>query len=137
MKELNPFRQNLAFIIKVKNFRNQVLSWVTELCKEDGKKDFDAMAKLISDYEELDGKGLIGWAIGRVKTISPTISQADKKLSGVLDALSFKYKRIMNFVLEKNDFRSSDFFDEEAQQVYDLDEASACLGAAYNINYFH
>jgi len=44
---------------------------------------------------------------------------------------------MMNFVLEKNNFRSADFDDPEAQQVFDLEESSACLSAAYNINFIH
>ena len=62
------------------------------------------MATLISDYEAHEDKGLIGWALGRIRTISPTINQAEKKLNGVIDAVQFKYKRMMNYVLEKNNF---------------------------------
>lgn len=45
------------------------------------------MATLISDYEAHEDKGLIGWALGRIRTISPTINQAEKKLNGVIDAV--------------------------------------------------
>ena len=87
LKQLSLFKQNMTFSLKVRNFRDKVLTMVTELCKEDGKKDFDAMAKLVSEYEQLEDKGLIGWALGRLQTISPTIGLADKKLSGVLEAI--------------------------------------------------
>ena len=51
LESLNRFKQNFQFSLRVRNFRDQVLAWVVELCKKDGKRDFDAMAKLVSDYE--------------------------------------------------------------------------------------
>ena len=50
--------------------------------------------------------------MGRIRTISPTINQADRKLNGVIDAVKFKYKRMMDFVLEENDLRSNVFSGE-------------------------
>ena len=45
------------------------------------------MAKLISDYEQLEHEGVIGWALGRIHAFSPSINQAEKKLSGVIEAV--------------------------------------------------
>ena len=45
----------------------------------------------------------------RVKSICPTISQSQKKLNGVIEAVQFKYKRMANFVLEQNDYKKGDF----------------------------
>lgn len=58
------------------------------------------MAKLISDYEGLEDKGVIGWAMKRIQSISPTINQAEKKLNGVIEAIQFKHKKMMNYVLD-------------------------------------
>ena len=67
------------------------------------------MAKLISDYEDLENKGTIGWALGRIRGISPTINKAETKLNGVIDAVKYKYKRMMNFVLEENELKDNVF----------------------------
>ena len=52
----------------------------------------------------------------------------------MIEAVQYKYKRMMNFVLEKNNFKSSDFFDSEHQLRDELDEEAECVGAAFNIN---
>ena len=134
LEQLSWFKKNIVFISQVRTFRETVQAWVTELCREEGKKDYDRMAHLISDYEQVENKGIIGWALGRVQSISPTINQAEKKLKGVSEAVQYKYKRMMNFVLEKNNFKSSDFFDTEHQLRDELDEEAQCVGAAFNIN---
>ena len=90
----------------MRNLREQVFVWVSELCKEDGKRDFDVMARLISDYEKLDGKGLIGWAQGRVRTIAPTISQAERKLSGVIEAVQFKQRKMKGYARQSDHHRT-------------------------------
>ena len=54
LQVLNMFKQNFQFSLRIRNFRDQALAWVVELCREDSKRDFDAMAKLISDYEQLE-----------------------------------------------------------------------------------
>ena len=66
LEQLSWFKKNIVFISQVRTFRETVQAWVTELCREEGKKDYDRMAHLISDYEQVEDKGIIGWALGRV-----------------------------------------------------------------------
>ena len=80
------------------------------------------MAQMVNDYEELKGEGIIGWALGRVQSISTTINEAERKLKGVIEAIQYKHKRMMNFVLEKNNLRSSDFFERDQDVIENLDE---------------
>ena len=74
MESLSQWKRNFIFMSKLRKLRQLVYEWLQELCKEPDKRDFDQMAKLISDYEQLDGQGVIGWALERVKSISPTIN---------------------------------------------------------------
>ena len=62
LEQLSWFKKNIVFISQVRTFRETVQAWVTELCREEGKKDYDRMAHLISDYEQVEDKGIIGWA---------------------------------------------------------------------------
>ena len=58
-----------------------------------------------------DRSNLIDWAVNRVKSISPTINEAEVRLKGVLEALNYKQKSMMEFVLKKNHLSSAKFFD--------------------------
>ena len=42
----------------------------------------------------------------------------------MIEAIQYKQKRMMNFVLEKNNLRSSDFFEKEDNFIENLDEES-------------
>ena len=106
---LGWLKHNMTFRRRMMDFRNQVQLWVFELCKEESKRDFDCMAKLVSDYEGLGDKGAIGWAMGRITTLSSTINQAEKKVNGVFEASQINDKRIMNFMLEKNNLTMDKF----------------------------
>ena len=67
--------------------RDQVQEFSLELCREENKRDFDRMAQLVCEYEGIeDDKGVIGWALNRVKSIAPTITSAERKLNGVIEA---------------------------------------------------
>lgn len=118
-----------------------MLAWVTELSKEDGKRDFDAMAKLVSDYEQLADKGTIGWALGRIQSISPTINSADQKLNKVIEAVRYKYKRMTDFVLDEHELRNSSVFkgsgDDDDDDCLPFEEGEAGYTALSNINYVH
>ena len=65
------FQENLDFVLKMRSFKRQVFAFVSELIKEEGKRDFDKMARMINDLENLGGKGIIKWALDRVQTIFP------------------------------------------------------------------
>ena len=72
-----------------------MVSWAVELTKEEGKRDYDAMAKLLKDYEqpaeerkEDNGStSAVNWAIDRIRSISPTINSAEGKLNRVKDSV--------------------------------------------------
>ena len=72
MKRLNHVKSNVVFINRIRSLREQVLTWTTEMCKEESKRDYDKMAELISEFEQLGDKGVISWAMGRISTISPS-----------------------------------------------------------------
>ena len=93
MQTLSLLKKNSQFSQRIRGFKEQILKWVTELCKEESRRDFDNMAKLISDYEKLEHEGVIGWALGRIHAYFPTIDQAEKKLNGVIEAVQYKNKR--------------------------------------------
>ena len=68
------------------------------------------MAAMVLDYEKVEeGKGLIQWAISRIHTTAPTINEAERKIKGALEATQYKQKRMIKFVLEKNNLSSTDF----------------------------
>ena len=101
----------MLFIDRVRQFKGQVFSLMTEFCKDESKLDYDAMAKLICDHEELGDENVIKFAMKKIQSVSSSINESEKKLSSVVEAIQFKHKRMMNFVLEKNDFNKADFFD--------------------------
>ena len=137
-------KKNSQFSQRIRGFKEQILKWVTELCKEESRRDFDNMAKLISDYEKLEHEGVIGWALGRIHAYFPTIDQAEKKLNGVIEAVQYKNKRFQQIILEKNKIERHDLsqvgddviFDSLNDSDYD-DQDAAAIHAASNINYVH
>ena len=72
VKLIGQLKSNMKFKDRIYSLREQVLTWVTEMCKEEGKRDYDKMAELISEFEQLGDKGVISWAMGRISTISPS-----------------------------------------------------------------
>ena len=72
VKQISQLKSNMKFKDRIYSLREQVLTWVTEMCKEEGKRDYDKMAQLISEFEQLGDKGVISWAMGRISTISPS-----------------------------------------------------------------
>lgn len=44
LEHLSLFKQNIIFLKKIRHFREEIYTWVVELCKEDNKKDYDRMA---------------------------------------------------------------------------------------------
>ena len=120
-QKLSKFKKNMSFMNRIIAFREQVLSWVTELCKEECKKDYDKMAQMVRNYEKTeDSKCLIKWAIQRIQTTAPTINEANRKLKAVLEAIQCKDKRMVSFVLEKNNLRAKDFFEKKKIQDDDF-----------------
>lgn len=71
----------------------------------------------------------------RIQTISPTINQADKKLNGVIQAVQFKHKRLMNFVL-KNNIKNNNNQDDVLESSLNLGEDDD-TGGASAINNIH
>ena len=71
-----------------------VVRWAVELTREESKRDYDAMAKLIKEYEKPAGDeesvSAVDWALDRIRTISPTINSAENKLNSVIDSVKFR-----------------------------------------------
>ena len=116
--------------------RDQVQEWTSELCKEENRRNYDRMAQLVSEYEGLEeGQGIISWALERVQSISPTIMGAVKKLNGIIEATQFSDKRMMNYILEKNNFSKKDFWEDNNNEAFEFDEEGQNFGAIHNLNY--
>ena len=110
---LKIYNQTFEFTQKIKSLRLLVLDWAIELSKEEGKKDFDAMAKLISDYEQLEDRGTVGWALNRIRSISPSINDAENKLNKVIDSVKYKLRFVSDNLIEDNAHRLKLFHDED------------------------
>lgn len=110
---LKIYNQTFEFTQKIKSLRLLVLNWAIELSKEEGKKDFDAMAKLISDYEQLEDRGTVGWALNRIRSISPSINDAENKLNKVIDSVKYKLRFVSDNLIEDNVHRLKLFHDED------------------------
>ena len=71
-----------------------MVRWAVELTREESKRDYDAMAKLIKEYEKPAGDkesgSAINWALDRIQTISSTINSAESKLNSVRDSVKFR-----------------------------------------------
>ena len=75
--------------------------------------------------------------MGRIRTISPTINKAEKKLNGVIGAIKHKYKRMTDFVLQENELRSNVFTDDGDDSIMPHEEGEEGFAAIANINYVH
>ena len=71
------------------------------------------MAKLIIDYEQLGDKGAVGWALSRIRSISPSINDAEYKLNKVIDSVKYKLRFMSDNMIEDNQHRLKLFHDED------------------------
>lgn len=128
-------KHSMKFRKRVLAFREQVQEFTLELCKEENKLDFDRMADLIHEYDGFDSKNIIQRSLQDIRLNYPTIQQAEKKLNDIIEATQFNNKRMMNYLIEKNDLQKSLFFDQISEKKYEYDEETECVGAINNMNY--
>ena len=75
---------------KIQDLRQQALTIVKELTKDESKRDYDAIVKLINESEQLEGDGAISWALDRIKSISPSVNEAESKLNEMTKLHKYK-----------------------------------------------
>ena len=72
LEESEDLRHNIAFLARVRVFSQQIKEMVTKIVH----LDYDAMANLVSEFEELKQKDLAAFVLGRSKNSRPLLEKA-------------------------------------------------------------
>lgn len=98
---LGGLKQNMIFRQRLMRFRDQMQEYTLELCKEEGKRDYDRMAEFISENENMENSEFYSQCLVRISKISPTFREADERIANIMEASKIKGTKIMNYILEK------------------------------------